>query len=85
MKHFCIFEITQSNKNSKLSKAKFVNDYGENYTSADLMCQSMNNFRKPNEPVCFIVRCLEQEEYDQIENYNPFVTAITITTTKRIL
>lgn len=81
MKHFCIFEITQPFKHGKVFKSTFIDDYGEDYTSADLMCQSMNNFREPNEPVLFVVRCLEQNEYDQIENYNPFITAIMITTT----
>ena len=72
-KHHCIFEI---NKDTK--KHKFVDDYGEDYTTADEMCQSMNNFRTPNMPVYFCVRCLEQEEFDNIENYNPILSLITI-------
>ena len=75
-KHHCIFEINKETK-----KHKFVDDYGENYTAADEMCQSMNNFRTPDMPVYFCVRCLEQEEFEHIENYNPFLTAIVITET----
>lgn len=76
-KHHCIFEI-----NKKTKKHKFVDDYGEDYTAADEMCQSMNNFRTPDMPVYFCVRCLEQEEFEHIENYNPFLTAIVVTKTK---
>lgn len=32
-------------------------------------------------PVYFCVRCLEQEEFEHIENYNPFLTAIVVTKT----
>lgn len=81
MKHHCIFEITQPNIHSELYKASFVQDYGEDYTAADEMCQSMNNFRTPDMPVYFCVRCLEQEEFEHIENYNPFLTAIVVTKT----
>lgn len=77
-KHHCIFEITQPNIHSELYKASFVDDYGEDYTAADEMCQSMNNFRTPDMPVYFCVRCLEQEEFDDIENYSPFLSAITV-------
>lgn len=72
-KHHCIFEINKETK-----KHKFVDDYGEDYTAADEMCQSMNNFRTPDMPVYFCVRCLEQEEFEHIENYNPFLTAIVV-------
>ena len=75
-KHYCIFEINKETK-----KHKFVDDYGEDYTAADEMCQSMNNFRTPDMPVYFCVRCLEQEEFEHIENYNPFLTAIVVTKT----
>ena len=75
-KHHCIFEINKETK-----KHKFVDDYGEDYTAADEMCQSMNNFRTPDMPVYFCVRCLEQEEFEHIENYNPFLTAIVVTKT----
>ncbi len=75
-KHHCIFEI-----NKEMKKHKFVDDYGEDYTAADEMCQSMNNFRTPDMPVYFCVRCLEQEEFEHIENYNPFLTAIVVTKT----
>lgn len=73
-KHYCIFEFNKETK-----KHKFVDDYGENYTAADEMCQSMNNFTS-DMPVYFCVRCLEQEEYDDIENYNPIISAIIIQT-----
>ena len=72
-KHHCIFEINKETK-----KHKFVDDYGEDYTAADEMCQSMNNFRTSDMPVYFCVRCLEQEEFDDIENYSPFISAITV-------
>ena len=72
-KHHCIFEINKETK-----KHKFVDDYGEDYTAADEMCQSMNNFRTSDMPVYFCVRCLEQEEFDNIENYSPFISAITV-------
>lgn len=72
-KHHCIFEINKETK-----KHKFVDDYGEDYTAADEMCQSMNNFRTPDMPVYFCVRCLEQEEFEHIENYSPFISAITV-------
>ena len=74
MKHHCIFEINKETK-----EHKFVDDYGEDYTAADEMCQSMNNFRTPDMPVYFCVRCLEQEEFDDIENYDPILTTIVIT------
>lgn len=75
-KHHCIFEINKETK-----KHKYVDDYGEDYDAADDMCQSMNNFRTPDMPVYFCVRCLEQEEFEHIENYSPFLTAIVITKT----
>ena len=77
-KHYCIFEINKETK-----KHKFVDDYGEDYTAADEMCQSMNNFRTPDIPVYYCVRCLEQEDFEHIENYNPFLTAIVITKTTK--
>ena len=72
-KHYCIFEINKETK-----KHKFVDDYGEDYTAADDMCQSMNNFRTPDMPVYFCVRCLTQEEFDDIENYSPIIGIITV-------
>jgi|GEM_PF-7081586 len=48
------------------------------FTAADEMCQSMNNFRTPDMPVYFCVRCLEQEEFDNIENYNPVLGPVTV-------
>ena len=80
MKHFCIFEISHPNKHSEVPQTRFVDDYGEDFTAADEMCQSMNNFRNPEDEVRFCVRCLEQEEFDDIENYNPIISAITIQT-----
>lgn len=76
MKHYCIFEIIHTDKHSELYEWKFVEDFGEVFTDADEICQSMNNFRKPKEEVSFIVRCLEQEEFEHIENYNPFLFGI---------
>ena len=72
-KHHCIFEI-----NKETGEYKYVDDYGEDYIAADEMCQSMNNFRTPDMPVYFCARCLEQEEFDNIENYSPFLNSVTI-------
>ena len=90
-KHHCIFEITQPNIHSELYKASFVQDYGEDYTAADEMCQSMNNFKSKDKFVHFILRCLEQEEFDVVQEYlktnphgdvsevySPFLSTITI-------
>ena len=90
-KHHCIFEITQPNIHSELYKASFVQDYGEDYTASDEMCQSMNNFKSKDKFVHFILRCLEQEEFDVVQEYlktnphgdvsevySPFLSTITI-------
>ena len=69
MKHHCIFEITQPNIHSELYKASFVQDYGEDYTAADEMCQSMNNFKPKDKFVHFLLRCLEQEEFDAVQDF----------------
>lgn len=69
MKHHCIFEITQPNKHSELYKARFVKDYGENYNAAKDMRQSMSNNRSKGKFVYFILRCLEQKEYDIVQEY----------------
>ena len=93
-KHHCIFEITQPNIHSELYKASFVQDYGEDYTAADEMCQSMNNFKPKDKFIHFILRCLEQEEFyviqeylktnphgDVSEVYSPFIQKIVTTKT----
>ena len=93
-KHHCIFEITQPNIHSELYKASFVQDYGEDYTAADEMCQSMNKFMPKDKFVYFILRCLEQEEFDAVQDflkknphgdvsevYSPFTQKIVITET----
>lgn len=71
-KHYCIFEI------NKVSKKYQVVDYYYDYDVADKMCQSMNNFLSSDAPVYFCVRCLEKEEFDNIQNYSPFISAIII-------
>lgn len=96
MKHHCIFEITKPNKYSELYKASFVQDYGEDYTAADEMCQSMNNFRPKDKFVYFLLRCLKQEEFDAIQDflksnhrndisdvYSPFVRSVMVLTPPR--
>ena len=93
-KHHCIFEITQPNIHSELYKASFVQDYGEDYTAADEMCQSMNNLNPKDKFVHFILRFLEQEEFDTVQDflktnphgdvsevYSPFTQKIVITET----
>ncbi len=78
MKHFCIFEITRSEDNPKTFKSKFVEDFEEDFSAADDMCQSMNNFRESKENYWFCLRCLEQEEFDDIKNYSPLLHSVTI-------
>lgn len=73
IRHHCIFEINKETK-----KHKYIDDYGMDYTAADDMCQSMNNFRTSDMPVYYCVRCLEQEEFENIENYSPFISSITV-------
>ena len=90
-KHHCIFEITHPNKHSECYFCKFVQDFGEDQEGADMMCESMNNFRKPDEEVWFIHRFLDQEEYDEIQEYlkqfphgdvsnvySPFINSVTV-------
>lgn len=67
--HHCIFEITHPNKHSEYYFCKLVQDYEEDQEGADMMCESMNNFRKPDEEVWFIHRLLDQEEYKEIQEY----------------
>lgn len=69
--HHCIFEI---NKDTKTYN--YVDDFGNDFTAAEEFCQSMNNFRKPNMHVYFCIRCLEQEEFANIENYNPILQIV---------
>lgn len=96
MKHHCIFEVTQPNIHSELYKVNFVQDYGEDYTAADEICQSMNNFKPKDKFVNFLIRCLEQKEYDAIQGflksnphgdisevYSPFVRSIMVLTPPR--
>lgn len=93
-KHYCIFEITQPNIHSPLDKLSFVDDYGEDYNAADDMCKSMQNFRPKDKFVYFILRCLEQEEFDAVQDflkenphgdvsevYSPFTQKIVVTKT----
>jgi len=94
MKHYCIFEITQHKTRLERYKVSIVQDYGEDYTAADEMFQSMNNFRRKGEFVSFILRCLEQEEFDAVQDflktnphgdvsevYSPFIQKIVVTET----
>lgn len=74
MKHYCIFEF-----NKKTKKHRFVDDFIEDYVAASIMCGTLNNFRASKMPVVFCVRCLEQEEYEHIEDYSPFLNVIVIT------
>ena len=90
-KHHCIFEISHPNKQSECYFCKFVQDFGEDQDGADMMCESMNNFRKPEDEVMFIHRILEQEEFDEVQNYlkqfpnadvsnvySPFIKSVTV-------
>lgn len=90
-KHHCIFEVTHPNKHSECYFCKFVQDFGDDQEGADIMCESMNNLRKPDEETMFIHRLLEQEEFDEIQNYlkkypnenvayiyNPFLSRIIV-------
>lgn len=93
-KHHCIFEITHPNKHSECYFCKLVQDFKEDQEGADMMCESMNNFRKPDEEVWFIHRLLDQEEFDAVQDflktnphgdvsevYSPFTQKIVITET----
>ncbi len=79
MKHYCIFAI-----NEKTKAHMVVDDFNEDYKAASIMCETLNNFRAPEMPVYFCIRCLEQEEYEHIEDYNPFLNTIVIIKTKVI-
>lgn len=70
-KHFCVFEI-----NKKTKKHRLVDEFGENYTAADEMCRALNNFREPEWPIYFCLRCLDDSEFEHIENYVPFIETI---------
>ena len=96
MKHHCIFEISHPNKHSECYCCKLVQDFGEDLNAADMVCESMNNFRKPEDEVWFFHRLLEQEEFDEVQNYikefphanvayiySPFVSTIKIQTIKQ--
>lgn len=61
--------ITQPDIHSPLDKLSFVDDYGEDYGAAADMCQSMQNFRPKDKFVYFILRCLEQEEFDVVQDF----------------
>lgn len=76
MKHYCIFEI-----NKKTKKHRLVDDFNEDYEAASVMCGTLNNFRAPEMPVIFCVRCLEQGEFEHIDDYSPFLNTIVITKT----
>lgn len=89
-KHHCIFEITYPDKHSESYFCKVVQDYGEDQEGACMMCESMNNFRNPDEEVWFIHRMLEHEEYLEIQEYlkqfphgnvanvySPFIKSVT--------
>ena len=91
-KHYCIFEITQPNILSELYKVSSVLDYGEDYTAADKMYQALNYLRPKNKFVYFLLRCLDQEEFDAVQDflktnphgdvsevYSPFIQKIVVT------
>lgn len=88
-KHHCIFEI--SHPHSVCYFCKLVQDFEEDQEGADMICDSMNNFRKPDEEVIFIHRLLEQKEFDEIQDYlkqfphanlaniySPFTNSVTV-------
>lgn len=81
MRHYCIFEQHRTDKGTL--KAEFVLDT-DNYEEADVLCESLNNTRKQEDVervrLLFFIRCLEQHEFDDIKNYNPFITSIKKTT-----
>lgn len=73
MNHFCIFEINMETKSHK-----FFDDFGEDYEAANDCCQSMNNFRSPDMPVYYCMRCLDPDEFDNIDTYSPFIESVFI-------
>jgi len=68
-KHHCIFKISHPDKHSENYFCKFVQDFKEDQEGAEMMRELMNNFRKPGEDVIFVHRLLEQEEFDEIQEY----------------
>ncbi len=82
MKHYCIFEITHPNKHSELWESKFVTDF-DDYSAAEDMRSSMSNFRKPGEEVWYVLRCLEEEEFKKIEDYDPILKRILFVTIRQ--
>jgi len=73
-KKYCIFEINKENK-----KHRYIDAY-DDYNAANDMCQSMNNFRTPDMPVYYCMRCLTPGEFKDISNYSPFLRPVTIHT-----
>lgn len=71
MKHYCIFEIEKGTANYK-----FIEDFGNDYSEAYDMCQSMNNFRTTGMLCFYLIRCLSQEEFYNIGDYSPIFSRI---------
>lgn len=71
MEHYCIFEIEKGAANYKL-----IEDFGNDYSEAYGMCQSMNNFRTIGMSCFYLVRCLLQEKFNNIEDYSPIFSRI---------
>lgn len=71
MKHYAIFEVNHNTK-----KTKLVDAY-KNQEDAEMICESMNNFRDPSWPIHYITRAMEQIEWENKEKYCPWITGIT--------
>lgn len=82
MKHYCVFEITRTEEGNP--RSRMVEEFGNDYESANEYCESMNNFIKKGDKVNFILRCLEKEEFENIDKYNPFLTSIKVKKTNII-
>lgn len=78
IKLHCIFEVSHPVNHPEKPIIKFVDDYGEDFDMCEDMCRSMNNFRRPGDRVQYLHRCLEQEQFDHKEGYDPILRKIIV-------
>lgn len=73
MKHYCLFEFDKEKKTYRLV------DSFDNFEDCDLFYDVLTQFViDHNFPVYYFKRCLEQDEFDDVENYNPFNCVIIL-------
>lgn len=76
MRHYVIFEC-----NHDICEFRPCDIYVD-WSMADEMCSSMNNFSKP--PYKYYLRCLDDYEFEHINEYDPFVNEIYIADLRHI-